>query len=172
MIATLILASHLVFGLSPDLSHEVRLGDVVIDAVASSPSGIASFDTDLRGQFHIVPVGNVPIPPENCPDLVPWNVNATAPCADQEWRVTFQVRNQGLAAAGPFVTRVSLTPPGGTRATKCTLASLGLAVGAIEDWSCTLADRVPTGPGGQWAVWIQVDHGNAIGESDETNNEW
>jgi hypothetical protein len=165
---------HLVFGLKESPAHEVTFPDGTRDTlqIPGELTGL-SFQSELRGQFEIVPVGTVPIPPVDCPDLVPVTVAALAPCGtNEEWWVSFGVLNQGTASAGPFSTRVSLTPTGGVRSTKCVFESTGLAVGANDQWACRMANSTPTTPIGDWVVWVQVDFGDRVGESNEGNNDW
>lgn len=160
---------HYVFGLRADAgtSHEIRQNGNVIEIQPASPNHV--FRSEGGGQFEIVPV--VTIPPDACPELSARNINAAAPCGlNQEWWVRFEVVNTGTAEAGPFSTRVSLTPPGGTRSSKCTLETSSLAVGAFEALGCRLANSVPVSPAGNWIVTLEVDITDRVGESDETNN--
>lgn len=162
---------NLAAGLLADTAHARYLDGAPVDTLASSPAGVLVFDSP-PGRIDLVPLGDVPIPPIDCPDLIPTAVHAEAPCGAGEWWARFQVRNQGRADAGPFSVRVSLTPPGGSRSTKCTLDLGGLAVAASQELACRLASSTPSTPVGNWSVWIQVDVGDQVGESDETNNEW
>lgn len=162
---------HYVFGLQaePGTSHEIRQNGNVIEVRPSAPNHV--FRSDGGGQFEIRPV--VTVPPNECPELsAPLDrIQAAAPCGiNQEWWVRFEVKNTGTAPAGTFSTRVSLTPPGGARSTKCTLETNALAVGASEALGCRLANSTPTSPAGNWIVTIEVDVTDRVGESDETNN--
>ena len=164
---------HLVFGLAASTPHVVIANGTVVDTLSSSSAGSLTFESDLRGRFEIMPVGEVPIPPTECPDLVVTTVHAEAPCNNGRWDVTFTIANVGQAPAGAFRSRVTLQSHAGEDPSiKCEYDYAGLPVGASEDRTCKLATNRPDEPVGQWRVRIIADHQGQVAESDETNNEW
>lgn len=174
MLLLLALAGHLAFGLQPATAHEIRHNGAAVDTVESSAGGSIRFLGELDGRWDIVPVGSVPIPPIDCPDLIVTAVTITTPCGPGEWRATFSVKNQGRAdAVSTFNYRVQTAAPGGTLATVCQANIPSLAAGATAGpFSCRLAATVPTSPPGDWTVAICADATGTVAESDEGNNCW
>ena len=165
----LLLVTHFVFGVGGDRQYEVTVDGETIGQEWSSEHGTIVFDTPADW----TEVGVVPIPPTDCADLLPVNVMAHPPCDQaREWTVVFGVRNAGPIDAGAFTTRVSWIPPGGGRSTKCNLPTVFLAAGTDVALECRLSGDVPTDPVGDWIILIEVDSGNTVAESDETNNDW
>lgn len=170
MIAMLVLASHLVFGLAPEAGYEVRVNGVTQDTVGSSPGGVVSFEFEGNGQFQIVPVGTVP--PAECPDLTVTavQVGGATLCVNGPWIGRYKITNVGTTDAPASVTGLTFTPPGGGVTVLPNQNCPALAAGSTsQEFAFQIASSVPANAS-QYLIGICADKPRAIQETSEDNN--